>query len=56
MANPPSNATEAMKLDDIYNLAREVMMAQGCDADNAAALAKTMMKAECDGSLKMLEI
>ena len=51
MANPPSNATEAMKLDDIYNLAREVMMTQGCDADNAAALAQTMMKAERDGSL-----
>ena len=39
-----------LELDDIYKLACDVMLANGCDADNAAALADTICRAERDGS------
>ena len=39
-----------LELDDIYKLAHDVMLANGCDADNAAALADIICRAERDGS------
>tara|TARA_B100000989_G_C19458572_1_gene435184 strand:- start:71 stop:1066 length:996 start_codon:yes stop_codon:yes gene_type:complete len=39
-----------LALDEIYNLAHDVMLANGCDADNAAALADIICRAERDGS------
>ena len=39
-----------LELDDIYKLAYDVMLANGCDADNAAALAGIICRAERDGS------
>ena len=39
-----------LELDDIYKLAYDVMLANGCDADNAAALADIICRAERDGS------
>ena len=44
-------ATQAISLDDIYALALSAFSAQGCDAENAAALARTVMTAERDGSV-----
>ena len=32
-------STVTLELDDIYKLAHDVMLANGCDSDNAAALA-----------------
>ena len=42
--------TTDLTLDDIHALAREVMMANGCDAANADALADIIARAERDGS------
>ena len=39
-----------LELDDIYQLAHDVMLANGCDRDNAAALADIICRAERDGS------
>ena len=39
-----------LELDDIYQLAYDVMLANGCDRDNAAALADIICRAERDGS------
>ena len=39
-----------VELDDIYRLAHDVMLANGCDADNAGALADIICRAERDGS------
>ena len=39
-----------LELDDIYKLANDVMLANGCDVDNAAALADIICRAERDGS------
>ncbi len=39
-----------LELDDIYKLAHDVMQANGCDKDNAAALADIICRAERDGS------
>ena len=38
-----------LELDDIYQLAYDVMLANGCDSDNAAALADIICRAERDG-------
>ena len=35
-----------VELDDIYRLAHDVMLANGCDADNAGALADIICRAE----------
>ena len=43
--------TELVSLDDIRALALAAFTAQGCDADNAAALARTVTLAERDGSV-----
>ncbi len=37
-------------LDSIYKLSEDVLLANGCDADNAAALADIIQRAERDGS------
>ena len=39
-----------LELDDIYQLAHDVMLANGCNRDNAAALADIICRAERDGS------
>ena len=39
-----------LELDDIYQIAYDVMLANGCDSDNAAALADIICRAERDGS------
>ena len=43
-------STVTLELDDIYKLAHDVMLANGCDSDNAAALADIICRAERDGS------
>ncbi len=43
--------TVTLSLDDIHALAVAAFTAQGCDADNAAALARTVTTAERDGSI-----
>ena len=43
-------STVTLELDDIYQLAYDVMLANGCDSDNAAALADIICRAERDGS------
>ena len=43
-------STVTLELDAIYKLAENVMMANGCDAANAAALADIICRAERDGS------
>ena len=40
-----------LELDDIYKLANDVMLANGCDVDNAAALADIICRAERDGRI-----
>ena len=42
--------TEQLSLDEIHNLALDIFITQGCDTDNANALARTVMIAERDGS------
>ena len=43
-------STRDLSLDEIYNLAKNVMLANGCDTANAEALADIICRAECDGS------
>ena len=43
-------STVTLELDYIYKLAHDVMLANGCDSDNAAALADIICRAERDGS------
>ena len=42
--------TVSLTHDEIYDLARNVMLANGCDDENAAAVADIMTRAERDGS------
>lgn len=44
-------ATVSLTFDEIDELARAVLEANGCDAANAAAVARTMARAERDGSV-----
>jgi len=43
-------STKDLSLDEIYNLAKNVMLANGCDTANAEALADIICRAERDGS------
>ena len=43
-------STRDLSLDEIYSLAKNVMLANGCDAANAEALADIICRAERDGS------
>ena len=43
-------STRDLSLDEIYNLAKNVMLANGCDTANAEALADIICRAERDGS------
>ena len=43
-------STQELGLDGIYNLAKKVMLANGCDTANAEALADIICRAERDGS------
>ena len=43
--------TEMISLPDIYDLADKVLISAGCNAQNAAAIARTVMRAERDGSV-----
>jgi len=43
-------STLCLTLDEIYELTRSTMLANGCDEANAAALADIIMRAERDGS------
>ena len=43
-------STITLELNDIYNIAYDAMLANGCDTDNAAALADIICRAERDGS------
>ena len=43
-------STRDLSLDEIYSLAKNVMMANGCDTANAEALADIIFRAERDGS------
>ena len=43
-------STITLELVDIYNIAYDAMLANGCDTDNAAALADIICRAERDGS------
>ena len=43
-------STRDLSLDEIYSLAKNVMLANGCDTANAEALADIICRAECDGS------
>ena len=47
----PPIETEEISLDEIYQLAFNVFSKNGCDSDNATALARTVTTAERDGSL-----
>jgi delta1-piperideine-2-carboxylate reductase len=40
----------SLELDAIFQLAQDVFLANGCDGDNASALADTVYRAERDGS------
>ena len=42
-------STQELCLDDIYSLAKKVMLANGCDVANAEALADIISLAERDG-------
>ena len=44
-------ATVSLSLDEIYDLAKRTLLANGCDGENANILADTIMRAERDGSL-----
>ncbi len=44
-------ATVSLTLDEIDDLARAVLVANGCDDENAAALARTLTAAERDGTV-----
>ena len=43
-------STKELSLEAIYNIAKNVMVANGCDAANAEALADIIYRAERDGS------
>ena len=43
-------STRDLSLDEIYSLAKNVMLANGCDTANAEALADIIFRAERDGS------
>ena len=43
-------STRDLSLDEIYSLAKNVMLANGCDTANAEALADIICRAERDGS------
>ena len=42
--------TISITLEEIHQLIKSVMLSNGCDEPNAAALADSMMRAERDGS------
>ena len=44
-------ATVSLTLDEILNLAKKTLLANGCDEETATILANLIMKAERDGSL-----
>ena len=44
-------ATVSLKLDEIFDLAKKTLLANGCDNETASVLADLVMKAERDGSL-----
>ena len=44
-------STVSLKLDEILNLAKKTLLANGCDDETASILAELIMKAERDGSL-----
>jgi len=43
-------STVSLSLEDIYDLAKKTLLANGCDEENASILADTIMRAERDGS------
>ena len=44
-------STTSLSLDEIYNLAKDTLLYNGCDEINAEAVAKTVTHAERDGSI-----
>ena len=44
-------ATVSLKLDEIFDLAKKTLLANGCDDETASVLADLIRKAERDGSL-----
>ena len=44
-------STISLKLDEILDLAKKTLFANGCDNETASILAELIMKAERDGSL-----
>ena len=44
-------ATVSLKLDEIFDLSKKTLLANGCDDETASVLADLIMKAERDGSL-----
>jgi len=44
-------STVSLTLDEIFDLAKKTLLANGCDEENASILADTIMRAERDGSL-----
>ena len=43
--------TIALSLDEIYTLAKQVLLSNGCNEENAEVVAKTVTFAERDGSV-----
>ena len=43
--------TVSLSLDEIYNLAKETLLSNGCDDETASILADLIRNAERDGSL-----
>ena len=43
--------TTALSLDEIYSLAKQTLLHNGCDEMNAEAVSKTVTHAERDGSV-----
>jgi len=48
MADAPE--TEILSYDEVHALARDTLLAKGCDAPNATAIADNMARAEADGA------
>ena len=44
-------STTSLSLDEIYNLAKKILLFNGCDEENANILSDTITRAERDGSL-----
>ena len=44
-------STISLSLDEIFDLAKKTLLANGCDDETASILADLIMKAERDGSL-----